>query len=507
VPRSQVARRRLFALLGVLAVIAVVVGVLVASSAGAGPAMADDAAKLVPADALVYVNLSTDGDRDAVEHAAKLAGSFASYERLRDSILKRLAVGEGDEGSVRDWLGDEAALAFVAGQGGSAGSLVLLQVGDEGKAKDFVAAGAKQSGPARTYKGVTLSRYGAVYAAFVGKFLVLGQEATLHSAIDLEQGRGTSLSAVPTYRKLTDDLPEDRVADAYATADGLGRLLVPAGGAYGVAGVLLDRPGLKGVALSLSARDPGVHVTVESSVPDHKSAEFTPELLDSVPKGALAYYGTKGLSDSAGRLLAAAGTTSLGDLIAAGRKALGSAGAAEVQRDLVGLLRQETALVLLPGIPAPTLLLMARTTDEARTKAALGRLTDALPRLLPGAKVTKAGDVTTIKTDTAELDATVIDGKLVLSTGMAGIKAAQDAQGGLADADAFRATVGDPSKPVTSIVFLDFSQLLRLAEQTGLNDNRAYLAVKPDLSKVVAVGARSTGAGEDTTTEITAQVR
>jgi hypothetical protein len=55
---------------------------------------------------------------------------------------------------------------------------------------------------------------------------------------------------------------------------------------------------------------------------------------------------------------------------------------------------------------------------------------------------------------------------------------------------------------VTSVVFLDFSQLLRLGEQTGLNDSRAYLAVKADLAKVRSVGASSTGSGEDTTTEI-----
>ena len=44
-----------------------------------------------------------------------------------------------------------------------------------------------------------------------------------------------------------------------------------------------------------------------------------------------------------------------------------------------------------------------------------------------------------------------------------------------------------------------------LAEQTGLNDSRAYLAVKSDLHKVRAVGAVSSGAGEDTTTEIRIQ--
>jgi hypothetical protein len=335
---------------------------------------------------------------------------------------------------------------------------------------------------------------------------VLGQEATLHQAIDLEQGRGNSLAAAPGYAKLTGRLPADRVADAYATADGLRRLLVPAGGAYGVAGVLLDRPGLEGAALSLSVGEPGARVQVESDVPGHTAQQFTPELLDSVPKGALAYYGTKGLSDTAGRLLAAAGTTQLGDLLAAARSTLGTRGVVEVQRDLLALAQEETAVVLLPGVPAPTLLVMAKATDEDRTRAALARLSASLPKLLPGASVSTKDGVTVVKTGQTELDATVTGGRLVLSTGMAGIRAAREAGGGLAEADAFQAVVGDPKQPVTSLVFLDFSQLLRLGEQTGLNDSRAYLAVKPDLSKVRAVGARSTGAEADTTSEITVQI-
>ena len=90
---------------------------------------------------------------------------------------------------------------------------------------------------------------------------------------------------------------------------------------------------------------------------------------------------------------------------------------------------------------------------------------------------------------------------------MAGIQAARNPDGGIEDADAFQAALPDASgADVTSLIFLDFSQLLRLAEQTGLNDSRAYLAVKDDLTRVRAVGVRSTGEGEDTTSEIRFQI-
>ncbi|UGS35799.1 DUF3352 domain-containing protein [Capillimicrobium parvum] len=508
-PDEVVRRRRRLALLAATALIVViaVVAVLLTRGGASGAPIAEEAASLVPSDAIVYVHVSTDGDRGAVKDARKLAGSFDGYERLRDSVLSRLSVGGGGRSAVSPWLGDEMALALLGPQGETAGSLVLLSVRDRDKARAFVREGARRSGPSRTYKGVTLARYGAVYAAFIGDFLALGQQASLQQAIDLQQGRGEALARDATFAKLTTRLPSDRVADAYATADGLRRLLVPAGGALGVAGVVLDRPNLRGTAVAVQAEDPGLVLTVAADVPGRKAQPLDPALLSSVPKNALAYFGSRGLDQSAGRLLAAAGTSALGDLIRQGRRALGAEGARSVGEDLLALLERETAVVLLPGVPAPTLLVMAKTENEERTRAALKRLTDALPGLLPGGKVTQADGVTKVTSDQAELDATVSDGKLMISTGMVGIDAARSSNGGIEDADAFKATVPDArSGDVTSLVFLDFSQLLRLAEQTGLNDSRAYLAVKDDLTRVRAVGVRSTGEGEDTTSEIRFQI-
>jgi hypothetical protein len=126
--------------------------------------------------------------------------------------------------------------------------------------------------------------------------------------------------------------------------------------------------------------------------------------------------------------------------------------------------------------------------------------------VLKGAQVSQRDGVTTITSSEAEFDLAVIDDKLVASTSMKGIQAARDPDGGIADDDAFRATVKHTGSPVTSLVFLDFSELLTLAEQTGLNDSRAYLAVKNDLRRLQAVGVSSTGAGEDTTAEIRFQI-
>ena len=62
--------------------------------------------------------------------------------------------------------------------------------------------------------------------------------------------------------------------------------------------------------------------------------------------------------------------------------------------------------------------------------------------------------------------------------------------------------LGDRPDEVASLGFLDFSQLLELGEQTGLNDSRAYLAARDDLSRIRAVGVSSSGDEGETTAEI-----
>src|SRR4029450_10025707 len=98
-------------------------------------------ARVVPADALLYVHLSTDPDREAVQRALDLAGRFPSSPRLRNSILGRLsaaASGVSFQRDVRPWLGDEAALALLNAPGATAGSLVILAVSDRRKAEGFL---------------------------------------------------------------------------------------------------------------------------------------------------------------------------------------------------------------------------------------------------------------------------------------------------------------------------------------------------------------------------------
>jgi hypothetical protein len=446
------------------AALVVAVGLLVgggSSSTGSGAALASRTAGLVPADALVYVHLSMDRDRDATARAEALAGRFPGWARLRDGIVTRLSAPRCpvDRRALR---GKEAALAFLKGSGATAGSLVLIDTGVD------------HPRPARRTCGTLSTEY-------IGTFLAIGQPASLRAARDLAAGRGASLAESSAWKAVAEDLPADRVADGWASRDGVRRLLSPRGGLLGAAGVLLDQPALRGAGFALTPARDGARLTVRSLLnPERGSPSpfkpFSPTLYRDAPEGTMAYLGVTGLATALGRVLAAAGpdTEALAPL--AGR----------LDRRLLDLFTGEVAVLLLPAVPAPTLTILARTKDEAKARAALRKLPKALTDVFSTA---------------------VFDGKVAVSTKPEGIAAVRDPGPGLARSDLFRAGIRDVPSRATSLLFLDFNRLLRLGEQTGLNDSRAYRGVKDDLRQVRAVGATSSRQGSESTAEIFLSIR
>ena len=59
---------------------------------------------------------------------------------------------------------------------------------------------------------------------------------------------------------------------------------------------------------------------------------------------------------------------------------------------------------------------------------------------------------------------------------------------------------------VSSLLFLDFSQLLSLGEQTGLTRSARFATLTPDLERIRAVGLSSTSGEADTTAELSLQI-
>lgn len=440
----------------------------------------DGATRLVPADALVYVHVSIDTSRGATAAAAAIAKRFPGYVAARRALLERLSAPGC---RLSRGTGKEAALAIVPTEGTTAGSLVLLDTGSDSKVAERIC--------------------GQVRAAKIGRFLVLGQPATLAAARRLAAGKGRSLADQPDYRRATGDLPAGRVLDAWATTTGVRRLLAPQNGLLGVAGTLVDQPDLKGVALGLAADGATrARLVVKTLLTKaHDSRTFTPTLPGELPSGVLGYLGVAGLGGAAQRLLPAlgAGSAQLGPLLARAGADLAPVAA---------LFSPQAAVTLARATPAPILTLAAPTKDEAAATRTLARARPLIAKLLKPAKGRtpawrQTGGVWQLTpAQGIELDYAVFDGKVVASTRAAGVRALRDVKTPLAQAALFTAVKPDLGNPSTSVGFLDFNQLLRLGEQTGLNDNEAFLKAKNDLRKVTAVGARTTGQGDETTAEL-----
>ena len=520
---AAVGRRRLIAAAVALVLLIAAAAFLAQKLIGGDEPPATGAARLAPKDTLVYVHLSTDTDREAVDRAAELLGGFDSYAGLRDAVLQRLVgTGKVRARDVEPWLGDEAALALVDAGQATAGSLVIVRVTDEGKARKFLARNPNR--PAvRRYKGDRVDEFGDVNVAFADGYLLIGQSATVNAALDRSNGRGERLTSDPTFKQATSELGEDRAGDAFITAAGLRRLLVPQGDVLGSLAVMLEQPGLRAVALSAAAQEDGLKLTARSLLDPAQQKRaggvdrFEPKLVDAAPADAMAYLGVSGVSSTLGNLVTAAAggaeAGGVGPLLARLRSELDKQTDGALERDLLELFEGEVAVILNRATPAPTLSLVTSTEDEDRTAGVLRRLQQPLVKLLtpkgeqaPRWRQDDVGDgvvAQTLSTPTgAEVSYAVFEGRLVLGTGPAAIRRIKDAGDDLAGDDTFESVTKGRRDQVTSLGFLDFTQLLELGEQTGLNDSRAYLAARDDLRRIRAIGISSHATEGETTAEI-----
>lgn len=344
----------------------------------------------------------------------------------------------------------------------------------------------------------------------------------------IERGRpgaeARSLADDRTYRRAVAALPEERFTTAYASADGLRRLLMPQGGLPGALATLLDTPGLRGVGVGAEARQDEARIVTHQIVdPGARRAggatpeRFEPTLVEAVPEDALAYLGASGISGPLQRLIVSAvggaqGGDGVASILGRLRDELERETGGGLQRDLLALFDGEVAVAILPETPAPLFALVTRTQDETATRDTLDRLRAPLARMLrPEGEPElrwESGEVAgrevhTLRLPTgAAISYAVFDGRLVLSSGPEGIRRVAGDEGSLADTQQYREVLGDRPEEVRSLGFLDFSQLLELGEQTGLNDSRPYLAAREDLQRISAVGISSSGSEGESTAEI-----
>jgi hypothetical protein len=310
------------------------------------------------------------------------------------------------------------------------------------------------------------------------------------------------------------------VIDVYVSSDGVQRLLIPQGGMFAALGQLLGQPALTGATMSLSASGSTVRLHVHSAFARAGAARpFSPSLARLLPAGTMLNLELTGVARAAPRVLGAAASLGIAGNVGPLLSRLGGALHAEGVNipHLESLFSGETSVSI--G-PSGGLTVVKHVANERATSAELANLEIPLSQLFP-APATGSGQVpqfTDREVDgiTAHqlslgtglrINYAVFHGLLVISTSLNGIGAVAKPDRSLTDEPAYHAVSGGAPSQVTSLVFLDFSQLLDLGERTGLLRGARFKALAPDIGRIRAVGLDSTRGEIDSTAELTLQIK
>ncbi len=524
-----------------MAIVAAIVVLALASGGEAGPATG--AAAVVPGDALLYLHLSTDATRPAVQRAVSIAQRFPDFPLAETALMSRLsrvltggASSSVDFGAqISPWLGKEAAFALLNTATSTAGSLIVLDVRRRARAGAFL--DAQGVAPAGSYRGTSLEAFrSGTTVAFVRHYMLVGQRASVTAGIDASRGVVHSLASSSTYARAAAGEPASRVLDVYMSVAGVRRVLAAQGGLLGALGVLLYQPALTATTLSVSANPAGLALRVHGALDPtlvglsgSASRSFTPSLASALPQGTTLLIDITGLARVAPRVLGASAEGGIAGRVGPLLSRLGAALSAEGVdvRSIAAIFAGETAVAVSPvsatrpagAAHGPALVIVARTANQQATKRLLAGLEVPLARLFPPPSsgpgqapefnnVPVAG-ITAHELSLAaglQLDYAVFRGLVVVSTSLQAIALVARHAHSLADDPAYQSTAGAGPSQVTSLVFLDFSQLLSLAEQTGLARSPRITALRPDLDKIKAIGLKSTRGTNDTTAQLTLRI-
>lgn len=515
-------------------------------------APADDAAALVPADALGYVHLTLDPESSQYEDAVD---ALDVLPQLTGQVVGRvLAQVPGPDGGSADfardiapWLGGQAAVAIVPA-GGGAEQVQLLEEGDPDGADEFaskLAAGTPRTEDYRDVEVATDSR--GLTTASVEGFLAIGTEAGVRQVVDVATGaEGTEpLSDEDIAADLRDELPPDRFAEAYVSADGIASLIAGAASPLSSLEPFIDAPSSEGAAASVGAEDGSLELAIRSSLDPERERtnpgffaafpEFEPELPERLAKKTLAYVGIAEPGTTVRELLAqaTAEAPALAEGFSEAAERLRDLGDVELEDELLPSLGGEAAFALQPGsgdAPAPdseqtttapatvpeglpqgpppeppgepavpVLQFLAKGVDAERARRTLAQLQGPIAEALDTgtslqAPVFGRDEVDGVEMQVLRISPTVnltyaIAGEdLAVATQPEGVQQVIQGEGGLDEEDAYsQATADFPEEP-SLLAFLDLAGLLDLAEREGLSEDPAYALFASEIRRLRAAG-------------------
>jgi uncharacterized protein DUF3352 len=538
-------RRRVVLLVGAVAVVLAFLLLAVPAlpcqfPGGSVCPMADDAIGLVPGDALVYVHADLDQSSGQYRLATSVAARIPTLSAQLVAPFAAAVPGTGGipgfVSNIRSWLGDEAALALLPARGPPQ-QVDLLAIDDDHGARRYRATLEGPSPRSLSYRGVQIQRgRRGVASAIVSGFLVIGTQVGLRRVIDAATGAkgAPSLASTPAASQVRDELPANRVADAYLSPAGVAAVAGRATGLLSSLAPFVAPRATRGAAAALVAGDGTLQLEIRSMLDPRRVktrpgffAAFGPfdeTLASQLPTSTLAYVGFGAPGAALTGLLHQAGTEEPGLARSFSRllRRTRAATRIAVRRDLLPALGDEAALALEPAPVAasgtraerrtPYLLYVGGGVHEARARAALARLQRPLIRTL-GSRGRRpnittgsaAGAVTESLRIAPTLDLTyaVANGLLVLATNPAGVaQVLQPIGDGLAADETFGRATSGLGGSRSLLAYLNLRGLIAVGERAGLAANPGYAALAPELHRLEAIGISVASAPDDLETSV-----
>jgi hypothetical protein len=295
-------------------------GSTAATSGGSG----QDAAALVPPDAVAFVHVDGNLDSDQWQVVEDLTGGLTL---LRNEFS-----------DVQPAIGDELDLALLGVEAGNPEAIALARPDDEAKLRSLA---AKLD---RGDDHYTVER--------VGEWSVVADSSEAFEAVRRAES-GRSLADVAEFQTAMSALEGGALATAYADGQGLQQLPGKLGALVRVVG------SPRWVAARLGADGNALRLHVEAEAVDPAPAVFRPRLLRDVPSGALLAVAFKDAQLLLKRLAAEA-------LLP------------EELRDLAPALRGEGVLYVTQGVLLPTPVLEIESPNPAAATRALRRVASRL---------------------------------------------------------------------------------------------------------------------------------
>ena len=278
---------------------------------------------------------------------------------------------------IDPWLGGEIAIVVVPGSAGTQ-QVQMIEVSDKDGAREYedsIAAGEPEP---EDYQGTDIREDDRGLAtAIVDEFLVIGTADGVRSVIDVAAGveGADSLKSDGAATDAIEELPAERFADAYLSAEGIDSFLALSDGALAPFEPLIDSGDSEGAAISLSAEEGGFRFATRSLLDPERSEgaggffaafkPFEPELPAELAPDTLAYVGFGDADETIGALLDQATirapgiATGITEQIDRLRKSAG----VDIASELLPALNGEGALAVAPR-PEPDAASVAEPEDD-----------------------------------------------------------------------------------------------------------------------------------------------